>query len=102
MRISTLAAAALVSVAALSLSACATGLDTEVTRYQAMPAPQGQSFTVVPGEGMAKMGGLEFQRYAGFVAQQLAARGFQPEAGQKAATMVVQLGYDVDHGHQVI
>jgi hypothetical protein len=67
-----------------------------------MPAPQGQSFTVVPGEGMAKMGGLEFQRYAGIVAQQLAARGFQPATDPKAATMVVQLGYSVDHGHQVI
>jgi hypothetical protein len=102
MRISTLAAAALVGVAALSLSACATGLNTEVTRYQAMPAPQGQTFTVIPGEGMAKMGGLEFQRYAGLVAQQLAARGFQPSTDPKAATMVVHLGYNVDHGHQVI
>jgi hypothetical protein len=102
MRFSKLAAAALVGVAALGLSACATGLNTEVTRYQAMPAPQGQTFTVIPGEGMARMGGLEFQRYAGIVAQQLAARGFQPATDPKAATMVVQLGYNVDHGHQVI
>lgn len=101
MRISKMATAAFIAVSALGLSACATGLSTEVTRYQAMPAPQGQTFTVVPGEGMAKMGGLEFERYAGIVAQQLAARGFQPAADPKAATMIVQLGYNVDHGHQV-
>lgn len=102
MRILKSAVVALVGIAAISLSACAAGLNTEVTRYQAMPSPQGQSFTVVPGEGMAKMGGLEFQRYAGIVAQQLAARGFQAAPDPKAATMIVQLGYTVDHGHQVI
>ena len=101
MRISKLAAAALAGIAAIGLSACAEQLDTEVTRYQAMPAPQGQTFAVVPGEGMARMGGLEFQRYAGIVAQQLAARGFQPAADPRSATMIVHLGYNVDHGHQV-
>ena len=43
-----------------------------------MPAPQGQTFIVVPGEGMAANGGLEFQRYAGIVAQQIQARGYTP------------------------
>ncbi len=42
--------------------------------------PQGQTFTVVPIGGMATTGGLEFQRYAGIVAQQLQARGYQPAA----------------------
>lgn len=99
MRITKLAAAAALGIAALGLSACADELSTEVTRYQAMPAPQGQTFVVVPGQGMAAAGGLEFQRYAGIVAQQLAARGYQPAADPKSATMVVQLGYSVDHGH---
>ena len=78
MRLSKLAAAAFLGVAALGLSACANTLSTEVSRYQAMPAPQGQTFVVVPGEGMAANGGLEFQRYAAIVAQQLAARGYTP------------------------
>ena len=50
MRINKLAAAVLLGVSALGLSACATGLQTKVSRYQAMPAPQGQSFVVVPIE----------------------------------------------------
>lgn len=101
MRISKLAAAAAVAIAAVGLSACATNFNTEVTRYQAMPAPQGQTFVVVPGEGMAAAGGLEFQRYAGIVAQQLAARGYRPSADPKSADMVVHLGYNIDHGHRV-
>ena len=98
MRISKFAAAAFLGVAALGLSACANTLRTEVSRYQAMPAPQGQTFVVVPGEGMAANGGLEFQRYAGIVAQQLQARGYTPAASPQSASMTVQLGYGVDHG----
>ena len=98
MRISKLAAAAFLGVAALGLSACANTLNTEVSRYQAMPAPQGQTFFVTPGEGMAANGGLEFQRYAGIVAQQLQARGYTPATNPQSATMTVQLGYGVDRG----
>jgi hypothetical protein len=98
MRIQKLSAAFALAVAALGLSACATALDTRVTRYQAMPAPQGQTFTIVPGEGMAPAGGLEFQRYAGIVAQQLAARGYQPATAGQRANMIVHLGYGVDNG----
>jgi hypothetical protein len=98
MRIRKFAAAAALGVAALGLSACATGLSTQVSRYQQMPAPQGQTFFVVPGEGMAANGGLEFQRYAGVVTQQLAARGYTPAASPQAANMIVQFGYGVDRG----
>ena len=98
MRLSKLAAAAFIGVAALGLSACANTLSTEVSRYQAMPAPQGQTFVVVPGEGMAANGGLEFQRYASIVAQQLAARGYTPALDPQKANMLVQLGYGVDRG----
>lgn len=98
MRLPKLAAAALLGVAALGLSACATSLRTTVSRYQAMPAPQGQTFFVVPGGGMAANGGLEFQRYAGIVAQQMQARGYAPAPNPNDATMLVQLGYGVDNG----
>src|SRR5438309_10997736 len=98
MRIRSFAAAIALGAAALTLSACATTLQTRVTRYQAMPAPQGQTFAVVPDGGMAGNGGLEFQRYAGIVAQQLQARGYTPASSPQGASMVVQLGYGVDHG----
>lgn len=98
MRIRNLAASAALAVAALGLAACAESLNTQVSRYQAMPAPQGQSFIVVPVGGMATTGGLEFQRYAAIVAQQLQARGYRPAADAKSANMIVQLGYDLDQG----
>jgi uncharacterized protein DUF4136 len=98
MRIRQFAATIALGASAMALSACATSLQTEVSRYQAMPAPQGQTFIVVPGEGKARPGGLEFERYAALVAQQLSARGYKPAADPKSANMVVQLGYNVDSG----
>ena len=47
---------------------------------------------------MAANGGLEFQRYAGIVAQQLQARGYAPADRSAEGHMVVQLGYGVDRG----
>ena len=98
MRIRQFAAAIALGAVAVALSACAQQLNTTVSRYQAMPAPQGQTFFVVPGGGMANNGGLEFQRYAGLVAQQLQARGYAPAGDPKSANMIVQLGYGVDNG----
>src|ERR1041385_3928990 len=98
MRIRNFSAALAIGVAALALSACAESINTTVSRYQAMPAPQGQTFYVVPAGGMANNGGLEFQRYAGIVAQQLQARGFQPATSAQSANMVVQFGYGIDRG----
>jgi hypothetical protein len=98
MRISKFAATAMLGIAALGLSACAESINTTVSRYQAMPAPQGQTFLVVPAGGMANNGGLEFQRYAGLVAQQLQARGYTPASDPKSANMIVQFGYGMDQG----
>jgi hypothetical protein len=98
MRTNKLAAAVLLGVSALGLSACATGLQTKVSRYQVMPAPQGQSFVVVPVNA-ADMGGLEFSRYAELVAQRMQAQGYARAASIDQATMVVRLGYGVDDGH---
>src|SRR3954452_23261720 len=98
MRIRQLITALALSTAAIGLSACAQQINTTVSRYQAMPAPQGQTFFVVPAGGMATNGGLEVQRYAGLVAQQLQARGYTPATNPKSASMVVQFGYGVDRG----
>jgi hypothetical protein len=101
MRINKLAAAALLGISALGLSACATGLRTEVSRYQAMPAPQGQSFFIVPADS-AQAGGLEFSRYAGRVAQAMQAQGYAMAPSLDTATMVVRLDYGVDEGQQQV
>ena len=94
MRINKVAAAILLGISALSLSACATGLRTQVSRYQAMPAAQGQSFVIVP-QNPSDMGGLEFSRYAEIVAQMMEAQGYARAPSINQATMVVQVGYGV-------
>ena len=58
--------------ALLALSACATGLPTQVSRFQAMPAPQGQSFIIQSADPMNGKG-LEFSQYATLVRQHLIA-----------------------------
>ena len=94
MRINKVVTAVLLGISALSLSACATGLRTQVSRYQAMPAPQGQSFVIVP-QNPSDMGGLEFSRYAEIVAQRMEAQGYARAPSVNQATMVVQVGYGV-------
>ncbi|MCY7271997.1 MAG: DUF4136 domain-containing protein [Sphingomonas bacterium] len=101
MRINKLAASALLAVSALGLNACATGFPTQVSRYQAMPAPQGQSFFVVAANP-ARSGGLEFTQYATIVAQAMQAQGYVPAASPQAATMLVAVDYGVDQGQQEI
>ncbi|MGF1550474.1 MAG: DUF4136 domain-containing protein [Sphingomonadaceae bacterium] len=85
-------------VAALALSACATGLPTQVKRFQAMPAPQGQSFAIVPEAG--DEGGLEFNAYAELVRMNLVEQGFRPAAAPGEADFVVTLDYGIDEGEQ--
>lgn len=98
MRIRQFAAAIALGASVVALSACAEQINTTVSRYQAMPTPQGQTFFVVPGGGLANNGGLEFQRYAGVVAQQLQARGYTPASSPQSANMIVQFGYHLDQG----
>jgi hypothetical protein len=95
MRIRKLAAAAAMGVAAIGLSACATGLNTNVTRYQAATIPVGQSFYVVPAQGPATP---QFYRYARMVSQQLEAKGYRPAGAPQVADMLVKLDYGVDEG----
>ena len=96
MSIRKIAAAALLGVAAVAVSGCATGLPAKVTRYSAMPIPQGQTFYVVPGYGVQP--GLEFNRYAALVAQQMAAKGYRQAASTATADMLIRVRYGVDEG----
>jgi Domain of unknown function (DUF4136) len=95
MRIRNFAAAAALGLAALGLSACATGLNTQVSRYQPAAIPAGASYYVVPKQGAADP---QFYRYASMVSQQLAAQGFHPAGSPQAADVLVKLDYGVDEG----
>ncbi|MCJ7422113.1 DUF4136 domain-containing protein [Sphingomicrobium astaxanthinifaciens] len=89
------------SVALLGLAGCATGFPAQVSRYQAMPAPNGETFAVVP-MNEADAGGLEFSRYAEMVAAELREEGYTQAADPAAASMIVSLGYRVDDGRERI
>ena len=95
---SKLAGALLLGASAVGLSGCATGLPTQVSRFQAMPAPAGQTFYVVNASGQP--GGLEFGRYAQLVSQHLQARGYRPAGAPQVADMLVKLDYGVDEGER--
>lgn len=90
---------ALAVPAMLLLSACATGFPAQVSRFQAMPAPEGQSFAIVPAD-RAKAGSLEFSQYADHVRRNLAALGYSEARSQGDASMIVTLDYGVDQGRE--
>jgi hypothetical protein len=85
----------------LTLGACTTPFAADVSRYQRMPAPQGQSF-VVQALDPNKRGGLEFAQYAGYVTQELSRQGYRPAANPASATFVVSLDYGVDNGNEKV
>lgn len=87
--------------ALLALSACATGLPTKVSRFQAMPAPQGQSFVVQAADAQDR-GGLEFSQYADLVRSHLVAQGYSEAASPQSASFIVSLDYGVDQGREKI
>lgn len=87
--------------ALLALGACATPFRADVSRFQALPAPQGQSF-VIQAENPELQGGLEFSHYAAQVRDNLIAQGYQPAASPQDATLLVTLDYGVDHGRERI
>ncbi|WP_332812259.1 DUF4136 domain-containing protein [Sphingomonas sp.] len=84
-------------VALLALSACTTGFPTQVARFQAMPAPEGQSFVIQAADPRDR-GGLEFSQYADLVRRHMVAQGYREAASPQSATLVVSLGYGVDNG----
>lgn len=96
-RLLTLAAPA----ALIALGGCATGLPTQVSRYQAMPAPAGQTFAIQAAEPEDR-GGLEFARYADLVRRHMVAQGYSEAASPQSASLIVSLAYGVDNGRQQV
>lgn len=85
----------------LAVGACAAPFNAQVSRFQQLPAPQGQSFTVVASNPRLE-GSLEFSMYADRVAQRLAGFGYARVASPTAANLVVTLDYGVDRGREKI
>jgi hypothetical protein len=93
------AAKLLAPAALLSLAACATPFKADVSRFQQLPAPAGQTFTVKAADP-ANDGGIEFGQYASLVSAQMARVGYVPAAPGAPADLVVKLDYSVDEGKE--
>lgn len=85
----------------LALGACATGLPTQVSRFQAMPAPSGQTFAIQSADPEDR-GGLEFSQYASLVRDHLIAQGYSEAPSPQSASLLVSLDYGVDDGRQQV
>jgi hypothetical protein len=88
-------------LALLALGACAAPFRADVSRFQALPVPAGQTF-VVQAADTRNQGGLEFSQYAALVAQRLTAQGYRPVESPRDAALVVTIGYGVDQGKEKI
>ncbi|HVR90715.1 MAG TPA: DUF4136 domain-containing protein [Novosphingobium sp.] len=85
-----------------SLAACAQPFNARVSRFQSqLPAPQGQTFTVV-SDDLALAGGLEYSQYAHLVADRMAALGYSPVNSTATANLIVHFDYGVDKGRERI
>jgi Domain of unknown function (DUF4136) len=89
----------LAPVALLTLGACATPFRADVSRFQQLPVPQGQTFAVKAADP-ANQGGIEFGQYAGLVSAEMQRVGYVPAAAGAPADLTVTLGYAVDQGKE--
>ena len=87
--------------AALLLSACASTINSDVTRFHRLAAPSGETFRVVPADP-AKSGSLEFDTYARQVSDQLARVGLRPADAAATPALEVKLDYAVSGGKEKI
>lgn len=85
----------------LALGGCTTGLSTQVSRFNTLAAPSGQSF-VIQAANPRNQGGIEFGQYAQLVRQHLIAQGFRDASAPNAADLVVLLDYGVDNGQSKV
>jgi len=83
------------------LAACTNSLSTQVSRFNNLPPPNGQTIAVV-ADNPALAGGIEFNQYASIVASRLAAVGYRPVAPGEGADLIARFSYGVDHGRERI
>jgi len=87
------------AAALLLLSGCAEPFNAKVSRFQQLPASNGQSFVIQAADPKLD-GGIEFGQYAQIVSAKLAGQGYRPAADPARADLVVKMGYDVDKGRE--
>jgi hypothetical protein len=86
--------------AMLLLGACASSFRADVSRFQMMPPPEGQTFSIQPADPRLQ-GSIEFANYAQVVSARLAEQGYRPAEGANA-TLTVTMDYGVDRGREKV
>lgn len=99
MRVAPLIKITIAAFALGTLGACATPFRADVSRFQQLPAPQGQSFAIVARDADDR-GGIEFGQYASLVAAELTRVGYRPAAAGDRPDLTVKLSYGVDNGRE--
>ncbi len=99
MRVASTLKILLAAVALGTVTACATPFRADVQRFQVMPAPQGQTFSI-EARDEALRGGLEFAQYASLVAAEMTRVGYRQAASGDRADLIVKLAYGVDEGRE--
>ncbi len=92
---------ALASAALLLTAGCADRFQANVARFQQLPAPQGQTFTIVADDPRLA-GGLEFSQYASLLEHKLGGVGYVPSQDPARADLVVRMRYSVDNGREKV
>ena len=82
------------------LASCTQSIRSNVTRFHQLPMPSGEKIVIVPMDP-ANNGSIEFANYATLVGNALGNFGYVPANGE-TADLIVELGYGVDQGQQVV
>lgn len=88
------ARASVVLLLALVLAACTTPFRAQVSRFQVLPPPAGETFVIEPVEARNR-GSIEFQTYAAAVRQAMERQGYRAAPDAASAQLVVRLDYGV-------
>ncbi len=96
-----LIATAFATAALLVVGGCAERFQADVARFQQLPAPQGQTFTIVADDPRLA-GGLEFNQYASLAAHKLGGVGYVPAQDPAKADLIVRMRYSVDTGREKV
>lgn len=88
-------------LALLAVAGCATPFQANVSRFQQLPAAQGQTFAV-RSDNPRLDDSLEFRTYANLVADRLTQYGYTRADNPASANLVVTLDYGVDRGREKV
>ncbi len=87
-------ALALLLAAFLLLAGCATPFRAQVSRFQVLPPPSGETFVIEPAD-QRNAGSLEFRSYARVLQQALERQGYRLASDRASAQLVVRMDYGV-------